>query len=456
MSGLGDLSGYMNENWHGGQIEGDFFNHPEFDIEENLEVEEKSTKSVWNWKHAITRELMRGKHKYEILSKYKTVIDRFDINDEVRNFIDKNDGVLGYFIIDVSNFDDKFSYDDIPQELKDCNLYAINAIELREVINRSLVSENDGSLDGFLNSDETVDEEIYYIDECTGLPCIEGWDGESDDEDERLISIANLFLGKNWMTLSEKEKFVNMEGKLPYLVSIVKRAFTPKSNSNDYFEDDINDFGVKNQDLEADSQKAVKDVEVTNIHERKLDDIGNTDLAEKVNVTGIKERKLNDIGDVSLQKSYNIKKEINPNDSREDVKLQKEFEKVDIQKEFNPADLRQDVYFIKKLTEEDIDNTKESKMIEIETEIPDYGIVNDNMTELTEKDYRVDIEFDNLSDFVIDDIEEMQDDEFDYADLSDGNVDIDEMFDFESDKNEVNIEKVQEKVDISNRYDWSW
>ena len=276
MSGLGNLSAYIDENWHGGQLEGDFFAHPEIDIEENLEVEEKSTKSVWNWKHAITRELMRGKHKYEILSKYKVVIDRFDIYDTVCKFLDKNEGVLGYFIVDVSNFDDKFSYDDIPQELKDCNLYAINAIELREVINRSLVSENDGSLDGFLNSDESVDEEIYYIDECTGLPCIDSWDGESDDEDERLISIANLFLGKNWMSLSEKEQFINMEGKLPYLVSIVKRSFMPKSNSNGKFEDDINDFGVKNQDLEADSQKAFKDVEIKNIHERKLDDIGNT------------------------------------------------------------------------------------------------------------------------------------------------------------------------------------
>jgi hypothetical protein len=57
---------------------------------------------------------MRGKHKYEILSKYKTIIDRFDIKDVVSKFLDKNDGVLGYFIIDVSNFDENFTYDDIP------------------------------------------------------------------------------------------------------------------------------------------------------------------------------------------------------------------------------------------------------------------------------------------------------------------------------------------------------
>ena len=171
---LGDIGNFMDENWHGGQIDGDFFEHPEMDIEETaIEEKKESNKLVWNWKHAITRELMRGKHRTEILSKYKNVIDRFDIKELICNFLDKNQGVLGYFIVDVSNFDDKFKYEDMPQEL-------------REVINRSLVSEEDGSLDGFLNSDDSINEEIYYIDECTGLPAIDSWNGESDDDDDRL------------------------------------------------------------------------------------------------------------------------------------------------------------------------------------------------------------------------------------------------------------------------------
>ena len=70
MSNLGDLSKYMDENWYGGQIEGDFFEHPELNIEENIQEIKQTSKSVWNWKHAITRELMRGKHKYEILQRY--------------------------------------------------------------------------------------------------------------------------------------------------------------------------------------------------------------------------------------------------------------------------------------------------------------------------------------------------------------------------------------------------
>jgi hypothetical protein len=88
---LGDIGNFMDENWHGGQIDGDFFEHPEMDIEETvIEEKKESNKLVWNWKHAITRELMRGKHRTEILSKYKNVIDRFDIKELICNFLDKN------------------------------------------------------------------------------------------------------------------------------------------------------------------------------------------------------------------------------------------------------------------------------------------------------------------------------------------------------------------------------
>jgi hypothetical protein len=114
MNSIGNLTDFIDENWHGGQIEGDFFDHPEMQLEENLKVEKKQKKSIWNWQHAVTRELMRGKHKSEILNKYKVVIERFGIYDAVNQFLEENDGVLGYFVVDVSNFDENFSYDDIP------------------------------------------------------------------------------------------------------------------------------------------------------------------------------------------------------------------------------------------------------------------------------------------------------------------------------------------------------
>ena len=217
--GLGNLSNYIDENWHGGQIKGDFFNHPEMSLEENPTVEKKPKTKIWNWKHAITRELMRGRHKPEIMSKYQGIMDRFGLTDKIGEFLDKYDGFLGWFIVDVSNFDEKFGYDDMPEDMRKCNLYAYNATELREIISRSLVSENDGTMDGFLNSDENIHEDVKYVDDYTGLPCVDDIDAIFDDDDDRLAGIADYFLGRKWMTLGERNNFVNSENKLACLVS---------------------------------------------------------------------------------------------------------------------------------------------------------------------------------------------------------------------------------------------
>ena len=460
--GLGNISNYIDENWHGGQIEGDFFNHPEMTLEETLKVDRKPNTMVWNWKHAVTRELMRGKHKSEILAKYRDVIDRFGIMDKVVAFLDKYDGFLGWFIVDVANFDDKFGYDDMPEDMRKCNLYAYNATELREIISRSLTSENDGTMDGFLGADDSIHEEIKYVDDYTGLPCVDDINAIFDNDDDRLAGIADYFLGRNWMTLNERNAFVNSGNKLAYLVSVVKRSFAPKSKSNGNFEDVVNDFGVKQQELEADSQKAVKDVELVNVHEKALGDLGN---------------------DVVMPEKYDIVKETPKSDFRQDVQVGTPITVFNIKKEFKPSDFKSDVDFNKVVKDEGLEGlavtreselgeidiegkpenldglavTKESDMVELSTgDSVDYGAFNDNMTELTEKDFRDDVKFDNVEEFTIDDIKDMKDDEFDYADLSKGEVDIDEMFDLDADKEEAEVDEAPEEVEISNKYDWSW
>lgn len=361
--GLGNLGNYIDENWHGGQIEGDFYNHPEMDIEENVEVQKKPNTLVWNWKHVLTRELMRGRHKPEILAKYKTVIDRFGIYGKVVAFLDKYDGFIGWFIVDVSNFDDKFGYEDMPECMRKCNLYAYNATELREIISRSLISENDGTLDGFLNSNEGgVHEQIIYVDDCTGLPCVDDINCIFDNDDDRLSVVADHFLGRKMMTLNERNRFVNLSNKFAFLVTVLKRSFVAQSNSNGKHSDVVNDFGVKQHELDAEPLKALKNVDIGNLRERKLDDVGNVTMLEK----------------------------------------------YDIAEEHNKSEFKQDVTF------------------------------------------------DKVEDFTIDDIKDMKDDEFDYADISQGDVDINEMFEEEEDKGEAEIDEVSEKVEISNKYDWSW
>ena len=456
--GLGNIEEYLNENWHGGQIEGDYFTHPEMTIEENGRPEKRKGQ-LWNWEYSVSRDLMRGRHKSEILAKYKDVMDRFGIRKDVCDFLDRNDCVLGWFIVDVSKFDDKFGYKDIPEEMRVCNLYALNATELREVISRSLVSENDGTMDGFLGGEDGIEEEVNYIDECTGLPCIDGWDGESDDDDERLSAIADIFLGRKWMSLAEKDGFSKVEGKLPYLVSIVKRHFAPKSRSNGKFDDDVNDYDVKGQELEADSQKAYKEAEVNNIREGKMDDIGHVEMPEKydiadehkksdyrqdvslgkkvqgVNVDRLKDPKQDDIGDIAEFKSVGLGNDI------------RELHKKDFKDEFQVGKGIKDVQV------DELDK-------DIESDI-EFGNLSNNsidMDEMMKSDsIKGEVEFDeSADDFVIEDLEDMEDDEFDYGDLNEGDVDMDEMMDEDAITEEVDIEDVPEEVEISDKYDWSW
>ena len=412
--GLGNIGKFIDENWHGGQIDGDFYSHPEMTIEETMRVDKKPSTLVWNWRHALTRELMRGRHKSEILAKYRDVIDRFGIRGKAEEFLNKNDGFLGWFVVDVANFDDKFGYEDMPEELRKCNLYAYNAIELREIISRSLTSENDGTMDGFLGADDSVHEEVRYVDDYTGLPCIDDIDGIFDNDDARLAGIADYFLGRKWMTLGERNAFVNSDNKLAYLVSILRRSFAPKSKSNGKFDDIVGDYGVKQQELEAEASDAVKDVEIGNVHENVLGDIGK---------------------DVLMPEKY------------------------DIVKEFKPSDFKSDVEFVDIVKDKNLDGlaiTRDSEFGDIDVEDKPESLDAINMVELTEKDYKDDVKFDNVEEFVIDDIKDMKDDEFDYADLSNGDVDVDEMFDLDADNNEADVDEVPEEVEISNKYDWSW
>ncbi len=503
--GLGNIGNYIDENWHGGTIHGDFYDHPEMTIEETLKVDKKPRTLTWNWKHAMTRELMRGRHKAEILAKYATAIDRFGIRDRIVSFLDKNDGFLGWFIVDVSNFDEKFGYCDMPEDMRRCNLYAYNATELREIISRSLISENDGTMDGFLNSDEGIKEEVTYVDEYTGLPCVDDIQSIFDNEDNRLPAIADFFLGRKWMSMSERNNFVKSSNKLAYLVAVLKRSFAPKSNSNGNFEDVVNTYDVKPQELEAVPQKAVKDVTLVNIKENRMDDLGNavvmpakfdivkenkpSDFRKDVQVgrpvsvqevTNIKENVMGDLGnDVSMPDKFDIKKEIRPTDLKKDVSFDKvvPLQTVDRLRDFEINDIgnvslpkKQDVGRLVEVKVDDIGDVSMNAPIEVTTrELPsdiikdvdtgdsiDYGKFDDNMTELSQKDFKDDVTFDNVEDFVIDDIKDMKDDEFDYADLSKGEVDIDEMFEEEADPNEAEVDDAPEEVEISTKYDWSW
>lgn len=412
----GDIGGYLDENWHGGDIAGDLFSHPEMDITDEPAPAKKEKPVAWNWRHAITRELMRGKRRDQIVAKYADAMAKFGVQDEVIEFLDDNDGIMGWLVVDVSNFDAKFGYEDIPEFMRKCNLYAVNSTELREIITRSLVSENDGSLDGFLGSDDSVSEKSTYVDEITGLPCMDGLTEEEMNQDERLDKIAKMFYGKRWLGDQDMATFNVSDNKIGILTSAIMRHGADVSESTGEFTDDAGDYGIKEIKVSVDPISQKKDIDVSNVHDAAVDDIGNTAMPVPVKV----------------------------------------------QQKYSPSDIiKKDIEYSKKSPGMfEMDNPKQ-KLNEIdEIDISDetgYNDFTDGLNELTSKSYKTDIDLGGISgELVIDDISDMKDDEFDFGDVSDGNVDLDEMMEEEADTNDLDINKVNKDIEISDKYDWSW
>lgn len=285
--GLGDINGYIDENWHGGDIQGDLFSHPEMDVfEEKAEQPAETAKkpSVWNWRHAMTRELMRGKTRQQIMAKYRDTLERFGVFDEADAFLEENFGLLGWLVVDVDNFDEKFGYDDMPANLKAFNLYAVNATELQEVVTRSLVSENDGTIDGFFGSDDSVTETVKYVDSVTGLPCLDE-DGLNGDTN-RIMAVVKHLAELGWITKGTCDYISGLEDsdKIFSIAQSISDHFKPKFKSDGKYTDVSKEFGVEDYDLEADSMGEVKNVEVYGVQENKLDDIGDVKLLGTVDV----------------------------------------------------------------------------------------------------------------------------------------------------------------------------
>lgn len=301
--GLGNIGQYMDENLSQVRpIDDDSFQHFDMPIEENKQLVAPAKKVVFNWKKALTRELMRGKHTQEILRKYHDFFVKYGVLDKAVAFLNQNDGLIGYFVVDVSVFDDKFGYGDIPQFMRSCNLYAINSTELQEIMDTMLSSQNDGTLDGFLCTSEKPERVVRYVDVATGLPVVENAEQcACNDNDERLQKIADLFLKKKMLGLGDYARFKGVNGKLPYLVNCVKASLAPKSNATGKHENLVADYGVKEQEAIAVSAKAQKAQEVVGVSELKVDDIGNTSMPEKMHVSR-KRNAMDFVEDVNIQK----------------------------------------------------------------------------------------------------------------------------------------------------------
>lgn len=254
---IGDIGGYIDENWRGGALDmeiGPAHEMPtEVDIQPVDEGVPAGRASVWDWRSVLKRELMRGKCPEEILRKYDGALRRFGAMDDAVYFLKKNFGVLGWLVVDVSCLDGKFRYQDMPEDIRQCNLFAVNSPELREIVSRKLVDETDGSFDGFIGGGDRIVESIRYVDEATGLPALDVEGGLEYDE-LKCQRIAKTLSGRGWMLMQDYDACRTPEERIHFIVAAIRDHFAPyKGAADGSFEDGSAEYGLEGQSLVADS-----------------------------------------------------------------------------------------------------------------------------------------------------------------------------------------------------------
>lgn len=316
-----DIGNFLDENNHGGIIEeNDFFNHPEMDIEENMIEEKIPERKVWKWKETIARELMSGKHAQEIYQKYGKLITDSKFFDKIVKYIDKFDGLLGTIIIDASVFNDKFTYDDIPDKYSQFNLFAINSKNMKKVENTTYISDVDGTIDGFLGGDERKNIDTIFYDKDTGLEVIDDLSFLNDNT--VLFTTAKKMLESGFMTQKQFEGFRKSNHKLNFIKKVFRGDFRKTLNAP--IENVVSTFDLKQQELSEKPISEIKNINVS-VAEPKLDSIKITqpevvvvtvkkdkreDLPDfcvsskksSVKVEDLKEEKLDDIGPIKNEK----------------------------------------------------------------------------------------------------------------------------------------------------------
>ena len=286
-----DIGNFLDENNHGGIIqENDVFTHPEMVIEENIIEDKKPIKKTWNWKKAIAKELMLGKHKADIINKFGKIIENAKNRDKILNYIDKYDGVIGFIVIDSSVFDDKFNFKNIPAKNKEYAKFAINSPKLLEQTSEIVEQEFDGTLDGFLNSDDKATKNIYYIDEATGMMPINSIDVIAYED---LITIAEEMYENKAITFSQLKAINNAKNP----ITIMKKIWRGDNNKtlNAPIENVVDDYQLNPYEINEDINKQQDNINMTVI-ENKLDgvDVDNSYGVGEIEINPTKEEEVDE------------------------------------------------------------------------------------------------------------------------------------------------------------------
>lgn len=464
----GDIGDFLDENWYGGEIDGDFYEHSKNDdicdaIDEESPRPQKK-QCAWDWQYALSRALMSGRHTADILSQYGDALEKLGFLEDARAFLEDNDGWLGYFVVDVSCFDSKFGYKDIPDFMRSCNLFAVNSRSIREVVSRSLVSDSAATVDGYLSSEDGVSEEVYYVDETTGLPCLDDNSVPPRDLFKKVCDVANFLFGRKILTeeeLSRVESAEETNDALLVMCSAVQKSFKPSARGNSEVENVVDEFEIKPNELTADSA-SVDAVEIKDEGELKLDDIGEVSMDESLGVENDKEFRIDDIGEVSAEwTSEDVDGEAEKLDDIGEISFNS-----DLDAQYDDYDNKQvdnlglvdefdsPVFFSLDDEEPRYDETDD---VELDNEVALNNDVSMAVDALDEIPVGRNVEIDNeLEDelYRLDDSDYEDDVEME-GELA-GEVDLNEMIDQDSDKKELDVETPVRPYAVSNDFDWTF
>lgn len=154
-------------------LETDFFSGG-FDIpEEKVEAKTEAVKQpISNWKFVINRAFMRGLTTRDILNSIGDEIDHLGNAQEIRDYMDKYEGLMGTVFLDISVLDKGFPISAIPKKFVPFHKFAVNCKNRKKVVSRAVSGGVSGDIDSFLNSTDRLQESTSEVCCLTGLPIL--------------------------------------------------------------------------------------------------------------------------------------------------------------------------------------------------------------------------------------------------------------------------------------------
>lgn len=432
---LGDIGEFLDENNYSGEPIEIGFEDSGMDIEETKFVRPKSKSKKWNWKRCFLRELMRGAPPSQILRKYGDLINKHNFLNTATKFINDNYGVIGFLVIDVSLFDDTFNYSDIPAKMRQFNAFAINSRKARKIVSTDYLNTNDGTMDGFIASDDKQLQTVTYADNDTGLNIISSMEEISDD-DLVLDEVADAMLRKNIISLAERGKLKSASNKFAVLCRAMRRSLMPKVGKTGKIENVASDYHLANYNLSETPIKAVKNINVR-ADAVKLDKIDVGKNAKPMSIKGMvkKSEQLDDFTIARKQKK-NVAVKLDGEAKLDEIEVAKRRKSQELTNLVFKSELSNDIEYDKKHGEQKFSNV------------------------LYKSDVKNDIDYDNefssLADVELD--REMEIETLDGIDAAFfADVDDADFFGQDATDDEIEYDGVkQDDLKISNKYDFGW